>query len=143
MSRPLAIANGLNLQAFVVFDGDCDREKLNEQERDNACLISLLEEECTPIIENTFFGNRTVMWCTRILDSISDEVGEEEWNAAEEQSRQTYNLQAGVRRKNPVLITATVEHLLIKGIEIPLLDKLCQNLISFAENHVSPSRNAP
>jgi predicted ATP-dependent endonuclease of OLD family len=134
MSRPLAIANGLNLPAFVVFDGDCDREELEGNRRDNSCLLSLLNEESEPIVEAPFFGIRSVMWNTRIFNAICSEVGEETWNTAENDARNTYMLQVGIKRKNPVLITATLEKLLNDGVKFDLLDKLCTNLIANAEN---------
>jgi len=137
MSRPLAIANGLNLPTFVVFDGDCDREELEEHRRDNSCLLSLLDEESEPIVEAPFFGLRSVMWNTRILSAICSEVGEETWNSAENDARDTYKLQVGVRRKKPVLITATLEKLLSDGVRFDLLDKLCTNLVAYAENTLS------
>jgi predicted ATPase len=134
MSRPLAIANGLNLPTFVVFDGDCDKEELDEHRRDNSCLLSLLDEESELIVEAPFFGLRSVMWHTRILNAICSEVGEETWSFAENDARDTYKLQVGVRRKNPVLITATLEKLLSDGVRFDLLDKLCTNLVAYAEN---------
>ncbi len=141
MSRPLAIANGLKLPAFVVFDGDCDRENLEEQCRDNGCLLSLTGENSDPIVKAPYFGNRTVMWHSRIFDDICLEIGEEAWNTAEEEARNTYMLQAGVKRKNPVLITATLEKLLSDDIEFGLLQRLCENLIAYAENPESLSGN--
>lgn len=134
MSRPLTIANGLNLPAFVVFDGDCDSKELEDHRRDNNCLLSLLNEESEPIVEEPFFGTRSVMWNTRIFDAICSEVEEETWNTAENDARNTYKLQVGVRRKNPVLITATLEKLLSDGTRFSLLDKLCANLLTYAEN---------
>ena len=134
MSRPLAIAKGLSLPAFVVFDGDCDKEQLDEHRRDNGCLLSLLNEESEFIIEAPFFGKRTVMWNTRIFDVICSEVGEETWIKAEDAARDTYGLQVGVRRKNPVLITATLEKLLNQGVKFDLLDKLCTSLLAYAGN---------
>jgi hypothetical protein len=134
MSRPLAIANGLNLPAFVVFDGDCDRDDLTEHRRDNGCLISLLNESTDSIIEEPFFGQRSVIWNTRIFDAICNDVGQDIWSNAENATRKKYNLQTGVRRKNPVLIAATLEKLLSDGVGFALLDQLCENLLAYAES---------
>ncbi len=134
MSRPLAIANGLKLSAFVVFDGDCDKEDLVGHKRDNDCLIALLDENPKPITAEVYFGNRLVMWKTRIFDAISNEVGQDTWANAENDAREKYNLQAGVRRKNPVLIAATLENLLGNNVKFTLLDQLCTNLLAYAES---------
>ncbi len=142
MSRPLAIANGLKLPAFVVFDGDCDKEELTEHERDNGCLIALLDENTKPITDESYFGNRMVMWSTRIFDVICNEVGQGTWVKAENDAREKYNLQAGVRRKNPVLITATLENLLGNNVKFTLLDQLCTNLLAYAESQSTSNKTA-
>lgn len=73
MSRPLAIANGLGLKPFVVFDGDCDKATDrgdDQQRRDNGCLLRLLGSEETPIQDRNLIATNYVMWRTRILDEV-------------------------------------------------------------------------
>jgi putative ATP-dependent endonuclease of the OLD family len=135
MSRPLAIANGLGLPVFVVFDGDCDKATAandDEHRRDNGCLLSLLGSKDNPIQEGNLFGHNVVMWRTRIMDEVMSEIGREQWDATECEARATFKLQSGVRRKNPMLVTATVESLLRKGVRMPSLESAVGALLRFA-----------
>lgn len=135
MSRPLAIAVLLELPAYVVFDGDCDKAEDtagDQHVRDNDCILSLAGESAAPFASDCFFGKRVVMWRTRILDVIREELGDGVWDGAEEHARARYGLQQGVRRKNPILLTATLERLLEQGIAVPRLDKLGTGLLEYA-----------
>ncbi|HHM12191.1 MAG TPA: hypothetical protein ENJ16_01460 [Planctomycetaceae bacterium] len=129
MSRPLVIANGLSLPTFAVFDGDCDRD---DQERDNGCLLNLLGSEENPIQDITLVGDRFVMWRTRILDETRTEVGAEQWDAAESHARETYGLQTGVRQKNPLLISATLERLFELDADFETLSRVVEAILQFA-----------
>lgn len=134
MSRPLAIANLLKLPSFVIFDGDCDKaidDQRKNHFRDNKCLLSLAGEESEPIIDECFFGGRTVMWRTRIMDVIRDEIGAEVWEHAENDVRSSQRMQ-GVKRKNPILVAATLEKLFTDGVNIPRLDRLGALLLHYA-----------
>lgn len=135
MSRPLAIATGLGLAAFVIFDGDCDRAsnaQNDEHRRDNGCLLNLLGTEDDPIQERTLIRKNFVMWRTRILDDLRTEIGEQEWDTTEKSARAAFKLQAGVRRKNPMLVAATVELLLRKGLQMSSLEATTDALLEFA-----------
>ena len=137
MSRPLAIALGLGLPAFVIFDGDCDRatdSPKDEHRRDNGCLLNLLGVEKDPIQEKSLIESTFVMWRTRILDEMRAEVGEEEWDTAEASARESFKLQSGVRRKNPMLVTATIESLLKKGRQFPSLEAVTNAMLDFARS---------
>lgn len=142
MSRPLAIANGLGLNPFVIFDGDCDKatDKVDDQQRrDNGCLLRLLGADIDPLQAQTLFGANFVMWRTRILDEVRQQVGEEEWDQREQEAREQYKLQSGVKRKNPVLVSATSELLLNAGVQIPMIEQAVAALLKFA--NPKPSAN--
>ena len=135
MSRPLVIANRLGLKPFVVFDGDCDKatDKADDQQRrDNGCLLSLLGSDENPLPEQNLFGASFVMWRTRILDEVRQQVGEAEWDQREQEARDKYKLQSGVKRKNPVLVSATTELILGAGMQIPLLEQAVRSLLEFS-----------
>ncbi len=137
ISRPLAIANGLGLKPFVVFDGDCDKASDNaddQQERDNGCLLKLLGSKEPPIQGGNLISTNFVMWRTRILDEVRNEVGELEWDQKEQEARDKYKLQSGVKRKNPVLVSATTELLLQAGADMSLLKQTVNSLLEFAES---------
>lgn len=135
MSRPLAIANGLGMKPFVVFDGDCDKTSANEKEqhkRDNGCLLKLLGSADAPIQEENLFAPNFVMWKTRILDEVRMQVGEDVWDQKENEARDKFKLQSGVQRKNPVLITATTELLIQANADLSLLEGAVSGLLEFA-----------
>jgi putative ATP-dependent endonuclease of OLD family len=135
MSRPLVIANGLGLPTFVVFDGDCDKatEDMNDEHcRDNRCLLNLLGADDGPVQKTTLIKRNFVMWRTQIMEEIRVEVGKQEWDETEQSARVAFKLQAGVRRKNPMLVAATVESLLRKGIQMPSLEATVSALLNFA-----------
>jgi predicted ATP-dependent endonuclease of OLD family len=135
MSRPLAIAKGLGMKPFVVFDGDCDKASGNDdcqQKRDNGCILKLLGSDADPIQNENLFSGNYVMWKTRILDEVRSHVGEDLWDEKEKEAREKYTLQAGVKRKNPFLVSATTELLLEENINITPLENTVSALIKFA-----------
>jgi hypothetical protein len=67
------------------------------------------------------------------MDEIRAEVGPAVWDEAEKQARQDQDLQQGVKRKNPLLVAATVERLFLNGVEIPRLNRLGEALLKHAE----------
>jgi putative ATP-dependent endonuclease of OLD family len=138
MSRPLVIAHGLGLPSFAVFDGDCDKASdapNDEHRRDNGCLLRLLGSNANPVQDKNLVETNVVMWRTRILDEIRTEIGEHEWDTAEQEARAAFKLQSGVRRKNPVLVAATLELLLNKGIRILSLERVTDALLEFARRN--------
>lgn len=136
MSRPLAIANGFKLPAFLVFDGDCDKAKGESEEgnkRDNGCILKLAGIKSDPIINEPLYCDNLIMWDTRILDVIKSAVGNEVWDKEERRSREVYKLQEGVRQKNPILIAAITESLLSSGVSIKPLELTVEKIITYAE----------
>ena len=135
MSRPLAIAKGLGMKPFVVFDGDCDKATGKadcQQQRDNGCILKLIGSNENPIQDENLISDNFVMWKTRILDEIRSHVGEDLWDEKELKAREKYKLQSGVRRKNPVLVSATTELLLEANTDISPLEETVSALIKFA-----------
>ncbi len=142
MSRPLAIANRLGLKPFVVFDGDCDKatdRADDQQKRDNGCLLRLLGSDEAPLQDKNLIATNYVMWRRRILDEIRQQVGEAEWDKCEQEARDKYKLQSGVKRKNPVLVSATSELLLKEGKKMPLIEEAVSALMTFANSKKSAS----
>ncbi len=135
MSRPLAIARGLGMNPFVVFDGDCDKASGNancQQKRDNGCILNLIGSDADPIQSDNKFSDNFVMWKTRILNEVRSHVGEDLWDDKEQEAREKYKLQSGVKRKNPVLVSATTELLLEANTDMTPLEETVSALIKFA-----------
>lgn len=135
ISRPLAIAVGLSIQPFVVFDGDGDKTREKEKHRrDNGCLLSLCGHASAEAFPSeTYWGDRVVMWATEIEKDIKMEIGEEVWAAAQEQAKQECELTEGVGKKNSLLVAATLEKLRENGKTSKVLEKLCNSLIAHAQ----------
>jgi len=136
MSRPVAIAKGLSLPFFCVFDGDANRcgdESVKAQhERDNSCLMNLCGQAADPIPEEVVWGNNVVVWQNQIMGSVESDVGEDVWKGAEDTAREQHGLIDGVRRKNPLLIAATLEVLHASGTTSGTLQELCERILGFA-----------
>ncbi len=136
LSRPLAIANGLGIPAFTVFDADGDVTGASERERnerDNTCLLTLSGAATEdPFPSDPIWGERFVMWPTNILDTVRAEVGPDTWDDAEATARREQGFEAGVRRKNSLLLAAVIEDLWGHSHRSSSLDNLCKEIIEFA-----------
>jgi hypothetical protein len=64
-----------------------------------------------------------------------EEYGTETWEAAETKARVDQGFLDGVKRKHPLLITATLEVLYGDGKQSETLEKFCSNLLGFAATH--------
>lgn len=137
MSRPLAIANALGIPAFVVFDGDGDKEE-RAQRRDNSCLLCLCgEAEADTYPKQTQWGSRNVMWATNIGGAVRGEVGQGKWDEAQERARAELGLQeGGIGGKNTLLLGATLETLVNQGIAISVLERLSDSILCYANETV-------
>jgi predicted ATPase len=137
MSRPLAIAVGLGIPAFVLCDGDSDDcgkpENRKGHERDNGCLLRLAGLTLDAVPSDTHWTPRLVMWRTKIFNEICHEIGADVWEAAEREARTATGFDSGVGRKNPLLLSATLERLWGNGIRSAQLEKLCSAIIAHAK----------
>lgn len=138
MSRPVAIAKGLLLPFYCIFDGDSDRCKDDqtraEHERDNGCLLRLCDHDTASIPASTEWGWNSVMWQHNIGRAVIGDLGEEQWNAAEANARNKHGLVDGVKRKNPLLIAATLELLHEDQTSSAILTELCKRLLDYASS---------
>jgi len=137
LSRPLAIALGLKMPVFVVFDGDCnkaDATKKNDQHvRDNSCIQALCSITPEPIVEKTLWTDRLVMWERDLMHVVKTDVGEDNWGSSIQEVRDVYGLSSDVSKKNGLLISAVIENLWGKEIKSESLEQLCENIIKWAK----------
>lgn len=137
LSRPLAIACELGIRCFVVFDSDADERKSSEREnhrRNNLCILRLCGlTKADPLPSDDLWSVNVVMWRTNIFDIVKDDVGSAAWDAAEQTVREAYHYTAGVRSKNKLLISATMEKLNDEGKASTILTKLCDRMLAFAQ----------
>jgi hypothetical protein len=135
LSRPLAMALSLGMPAFVVFDGDTnDAGNEARHRKDNGCILRLCKASTAETFPDThYWGDRVVMWSQNIQAAIKEEIGPEKWTEAMNGARDAHGLQDGIKKKNRVLLAATIAMLHDEGIAIGTLQKLVQALFEYGE----------
>lgn len=145
LSRPLAIAKGLSIPCFTIFDADThDGDQKISHERNNKCILTLCGvKKPDPWPKETYQGDEVVMWSQSLDRAVMQAVGQTLWDDTETQVRKDLSLE-GVTRKNGVLIAAVMEKLHEKNVKIDILETLADALMKFSSQHVSKegSRNA-
>jgi predicted ATP-dependent endonuclease of OLD family len=143
LSRPLAIANGLGIPAFVIFDADMNKPKeAAKHRRDNACLLSLCghrDAEAEPT--DNYWAENVVMWRDNIASAVYDDVSQEAWDEAESAARVKHGFTEGFDSKNNLLIAATLELLSEQGVKSTVLDRVCDAIIDFGRQSVGRIAN--
>jgi hypothetical protein len=141
MSRPLAIASGLRIPAFAVFDSDSDAANERNQElhkRDNKCLLRLAgADDTNPLPDQTMWCSNCVMWSPKIAAVVRSDVGNKAWTSAYENARNVHGFTSDVNNKNYLLLSAVVEDLWSRDLRSESLEKLCQAVLDFAQQHTS------
>jgi putative ATP-dependent endonuclease of the OLD family len=138
LSRPLAIAQGLGIPVFVVFDSDATANRTNPAAhiRDNGCILSLCgHQQADAMPEQPFWADNVVMWHSNICDVVRTEIGSKVWDAAEQNAKEECGFLDGVTRKNALLIAATLDGLYEKGIRSETLARLGDCILGFAERN--------
>jgi len=138
--RPIAVAKGLQIPTFVVFDADDHKPDVSgsrkKHEKDNTTILRLRGiTKPDPFPSSTFWGSDTVMWNSEVGKVVKDEFGEESWTRLDEAVRKKYDLHSvGGLSKN----SSFIGYLLAEGweakVESTSLCKLCDAVIAFAES---------
>lgn len=134
MSRPLAIAKEFFIPTFVVVDGDAEQTNNKEaNEKDNSCILQLCGlSEFDPSPKDHIWHDEVVMWRLNMMKAITADFENGTWTKAEDNVRKERGF-IGIKRKNNLLIAATLEELSDKGKTSHLLDKVCDRILIFAE----------
>lgn len=138
LSRLLAIARGLGIPVFTVFDSDAEakRKKPENHPRDNRCILSLCgAQDVDPMPHETYWGENLVMWNSDIGDVVHSDFGQDVWDSSDHAAKQEQGFLDGVRRKNSLLVAATLENLYLQGKHSKTLEQLCERILVFAANH--------
>ncbi len=138
MIQPLAIANCLEIPAFAVVDADgheerCERRQ--QHEHDNLAILRLCgvaNSDAFPA--STLWHDRCVMWPSEIAKVVEHEIGAEQWKSVHAQADEEFGYTAGLR-KNVLYIARTLELLWNAGSKSTSLEKLCETICTFAQNH--------
>lgn len=138
LSRPLAISNALGIPVFVIFDSDAvaNSDNQGDHPRSNTCILSLCGKDgVDPMPDEHYWSDNVIMWKSNIGDAVMEEYGVEQWKAAEDEARVEQGFLDGVKRKNPLLITATLEILYANGKQSGLLARVCESLLDYSQKH--------
>lgn len=138
LSRPLAISNALRIPVFVIFDSDAvaNRNDPGDHPRSNKCILSLCgKNDADPMPKEHYWSDNVIMWKSNIGNAVIEEYGADEWKVAEDKARAEQGFLDGVKRKNPLLITATLEELYSNGGRSDLLSGLCERLLDYSRTH--------
>lgn len=73
-----------------------------------------------------------VTWSTNIFDVVQRDFGKKVWQKAQLKAREAHGFQASVRRKNNMLIVATLEQLAAEGHTSTILDQLVEKILAHA-----------
>jgi len=138
MAYPLAIAKGLGLPVFTIFDADAHEDapnKREQHEKDNATLLKLLGNTVTlPIPEvDTWFTDH-VVWKTNIGEAIARDIGEGDWIAIKTKVRADHDFNVKNLNKNTIFIGYAVAEAWEQGKKSASLEKLCTAILDFAES---------
>jgi predicted ATP-dependent endonuclease of OLD family len=137
LSRALAICKELHIPAFVVFDSDAHQKKENDiknNKRDNSCILRLCGlNDFDLLSSDNLWYSQGVMWKTKIDDVVREDFGVTVWDKAENNARNKMGFTDNVRRKNRLLIAATLEELSSEGKQSTILETLCDKLLGFAK----------
>ena len=90
-------------------------------------------EDIDPLPAENFWHENVVMWGSHIDKVVREDLGGSLWEDAERKARDEKGFTEGVKRKNSLLITATLEQLSKDNVFSAVLDKLCDQMLSFSE----------
>lgn len=147
MIKPLAIAGKLGIPTFIVFDSD--RHRLTEEpndphgrrtkhEKDNLTLLGLKEvndPEAFPA--ETQWHDDVVMWSSEMGEIVKSDFDDDFWHECCNEASESFGQEGGLR-KNSLFIAELLSRANDQGRRSASLDRLCNSILSFAENHGRP-----
>jgi len=142
MILPLAIARGLKIPTFVVFDADTDKcdnpGKKAQHEKDNKTLLSLCGLPTTPSLpDQPVWADDLVMWKEDIGSALAGDFGKAQWD----ELRHSIKTKHGVADvadiyKCRAFIQLLLSELSDEGKKSPTLDRLCKAIVVFAQTQI-------
>jgi predicted ATP-dependent endonuclease of OLD family len=138
MAYPLAIAKGLSLPVFTVFDADADETdpgKMATHKKDNTALLKLLADTDTPPMPeaDSWFADH-VVWQTNIGDVLAKEIGKDDWNTIRDKVRSDHDFNVKNLNKNTMFIGHAVAAAWEQGKKSTSLERLCKAILDFAKS---------
>ncbi len=133
--NPLAMARGLSITPFVVFDADGDERRegrRSKHEKDNRALMSLLGVSGEPFPKDAVWGRDHTIWPTKLGDIVKNDFGTNHTRLMEA-ARLRY-AQEGNLEKNDLFIADWLTAAQDEGLESPTLNKLCRAILDYAQD---------
>lgn len=132
--KPLAMAKQLDIPVFVVIDADTDTraEHIADHKRDNKSILSLLGYSDSEWPTDHVWKSDFAMWKNNLGDLVESEIGAN-WKKHMDSAADYYGHPGGLK-KNPLAISRALEAAWNAGDKSPSLQKLAENIVSFAEN---------
>ncbi len=132
--KPLSIAVGLEMPAFVVFDSDGDATKAEhkkQHERDNKALMSLLGCSKNAFPSTHVWGVNHAIWETSLTNAVKNDFGTD-YIRLVETARQNFAQEGGLE-KNDLFIAEWVSAARSENLVSKTLTQLCKSILDFAK----------
>lgn len=133
--QPLAIAIGLGLPAFVIFDSDghdANQDRRNQHERDNKAIISLLGVTQEPFPDEDVVASNFAMWKENLGLCVKADFGSD-YERLTNAARVRYVHEGGLE-KNDLFIADWLSEGDKEEIRSGTLDRLCEAILAFARS---------
>lgn len=136
--RPLAIAKGLKIPTFVVFDSDSHKPDKNGSrvmhEADNKTILNLCGvPNPEPFPTDSLWKPDLVMWNSEIGQVVREDFGQDNWTKFQEQARKKYTIcDVDGLEKNAPFIGYFLTEAWEAGCRSANLQRLCKAILSYA-----------
>lgn len=147
MDVPLAIAIGLKIPTFVIFDADISKAKGQHQgqhETDNKLLMALCGFPAKPSLpDETIWEDSMVVWSDCIGTSLCDEFGKQNWEIMCNESKEKQGvLDVANIFKCDAYIQRFLSDLWDQKKSSTTLETLCKKIVAFAKRSEITRKNA-
>ena len=139
--KPLAMANLLDIPAYVVCDADTDKikdDEITKHKKDNKAILSMMgHDDASEWPDKHYCFPSLTMWKTNLTVLIKTELGEGYKAHVDEASAHYGN--AGGLKKNPLAVSRSLEKAWSDGIVSESLKKLVLDISTFAQEKLKSS----
>ncbi len=141
IARPLAIAFGMQIPVFTIFDADGDKLEHTDEntaksrralhEKDNRTILSLVGSGSDAFPNEVVWGDNYVVWPSDLADTLKSEAGNEAWGRYNGAASVAY-ANAGGLQKNSLHIAERLLNAHADGCLFPTMERLCDALLAFS-----------
>lgn len=144
MTKPLAMANLLNIPTYIVCDADTNKDQIEDENRrksevekhkkDNRSLLVLTgHDKESEWPSNDFTNNNITMWKTNLTEVVKEDMGVK-WAAHESKAAAHYGNAANLK-KNPLTIAHALELAWNDDVKSTSLIQLIDSIIAFSQTN--------